>query len=309
MPSNPTSDLILVTCASGKQAAKLIPLLYTNYSHLRLAVNSPSSKERLQAAYPNAEVVQADSGSYQDVRSLFRGVTTVYYVGPSSHHHETQCGYHAIDAALAERKESGGNFKHFVFSSVLNTQLRKLMNHDCKRYVEERLYESGLDYTVLKPCNFIDMFPIEMMAKQEEPVYPAPWDIRVANSLIMLEDLAEVSMKVINEREHHFFAEYPLCSTLPVPYKAMVDSAEKVLKKKVTVKDAPFEVRTEKMTKLILGDDPHPQSVDAAERLILWHERHELNGSPNVMRALLGREPMTIDQWMEKGVKSAKEGH
>ena len=296
-----------MTCASGKQAAKLIPLVVAKYSHIRLAVNSVSSKERLQAMYPNTEVVQADSSSYQDVRSLFRGVTTVYYVGPSFHHHETQCGYHAIDAALAERKESGGNFKHFIFSSVLNTQFRKLMNHDCKRYVEERLYESGLDYTVLKPCNFIDMFPIEMMAKQEQPVYPAPWDIRQANSLIMLEDLANVSMKVIDERERHFFAEYPLCSTLPTPYTAMVEAAERALKKKVTVKNEPFEVKTEKLSKLILGDNPELQSVDAAERLVLWYNRHGLNGSPNVMQYLLGRAPMTIDQWMEKGVKSAKE--
>lgn len=55
----------------------------------------------------------------------------------SFHPHETEIGYNVIDACVAASKESGSKFKHFVFSSVLCTQLRKLLNHDCKRYVEE----------------------------------------------------------------------------------------------------------------------------------------------------------------------------
>ena len=309
MPSNPTNDLILVACASGKQAAHLLPLLSTKYPRLRLIVNKDSSKKRLQAAYPNAQVVKADLNNYEDARALFRGVTTVYYVGPSMHHHETQCGFNAIDAALAE-KRGGGNFKHFVYSSVMNTQFRKLLNHDCKRYVEERLYESGaeLDYTVLKPCNFIDMFPIGAMAKQESPVFEAPYDTTIANSLIMLEDLAHVATKVIDEREKHFFAEYILCSTFPISHVDMIAAAERALQKKVTVEDPSFEEKASKLTKLIVGDSPDLKSVDVAERLIIWYNHYGLNGNPHVMRSLLGREPMTVDQWMEQGVEAARKG-
>ena len=308
MPSDPSSDLILVTCASGKQAAPLLPLLSATYSRLRLVVNSESSLQRLATAYPKAEVVRADLNSYSDVRAIFRGVAVVYHVGPSLHHHETQCGYHAIDAALAERKESVGGFKHFVFSSVLNTQIRKLLNHDCKRYVEERLYESGLDYTVLKPGNFIDSFPISAMTKQERPTYHPLWDPEIPNSFVMLQDLAHVTIKVINERENHFFAEYPLVSTLPTPYTEMVKKAEKALGKKVRIEQASFENTVAALNEGFLGEDQNPLSVDVSERLILWYGRYGLNGNPNVMRFLLGREPMTIDEWMAKSLNLAHEG-
>lgn len=305
MPSNP-SDLILVTCASGKQAAPLLPLLAAKYSHLRLIVNSSTSQSRLRSAYPSAEVVIADQNNYADMRSCFHGVSTVYYVGPSIHHHETQCGYVAIDAALAERADSNGDFKHFVYSSVLNTQLRKLLNHDCKRYVEERLYESGLDYTVLKPCNFL-YFPIANLAAQESPVWHPWWDPAIENSLIALEDLAEVTAKVIAEREAHFFAEYPLCSMLPVPYTAMKEAAEKVLGKKIEVEMLPLEQRMLNLAHSVLSE-PHEKSMDAAQRLVLWYNKYGLRGNPHVMEALLGRKPTTIEEWMGKQLKEAQKG-
>ncbi|KAF2229866.1 NAD(P)-binding protein [Viridothelium virens] len=308
MPSNPDSDLILVTCASGKQASPLLPLLAKRYKRLRLAVGSKTSQERIKSLYPHADVVQTDLADPQSMRELFRGVTACYYVGPSFHHHETQCGYHAIDAAVKETKE--GNFKHFVYSSVLNSQFRKLLNHDCKRYVEEYLYESGtlqhLNYTVLKPCNFIDMFPIQMIAEQAQPVYPAPWDPNVANSLICLDDLAAVGVKVLDEREAHFFAEYPLCSTMPVPYTEMAAAAGRALGKEVRIELAPFEDRVKRLSQIVLGPDPNPRAVDGSERLILWYERHGLCGSPKVLEMLLGRKAITVDEWMVKGVQKAR---
>ena len=54
-----------------------------------------------------------------------------------------------IDAAKSH------GVSHFIYASVLHPCLRKLMNHDCKRYVEEYLIESGLPYTILQPSHFI----------------------------------------------------------------------------------------------------------------------------------------------------------
>ena len=198
----------------------------------------------------------------------------------------------------------------FSFSSVLNTQLRKLLNHDCKRYVEEYLYESGtidhLNYTVLKPCNFIANFPIQMLANQEQPVFQSPWEPSVANSLVCLEDLAAVGIKVLDEREKHFFAEYPLCSTLPTSYTDMVAAASRALGKEVKIETAPFEQNVKRLTNIVFGSDANPRAVDGSERLILWYDRHGLCGSPNVLEMLLGRKAMTVDEWMLRGVQKAR---
>ena len=138
-----SEDLLLVTCASGKQASFLLPFLSMKWKKLRLAVNSQASRENLKHIYPDAEVVQADLAEPKDCQKLLEGVTAAYHIGPPLHPHETEIGYNMIDAAAAQKELT---FKHFVFSSVLNTQLRKLLNHDCKRYVVSQVMGSKFAY-------------------------------------------------------------------------------------------------------------------------------------------------------------------
>jgi len=134
MPSTPPST----NSHTSLTQSSLLPHLYDNPKyHLRLAVNSDSSKQRLSKQYPNADVVQVDLSEPAEIRQLVKDAAVFYHVGPAFHPHETQVGYNVIDACAAASKEQGSKFKHFVFSSVLCTQLRKLLNHDCKRYVEE----------------------------------------------------------------------------------------------------------------------------------------------------------------------------
>ena len=121
-------------------------------TNLRLAVHSASSAQRLATEYPAATVMQADLAKAEDAQRILSGVTTVLYIGPSFHIHETQLGYTMVDAAC--RESQVGNLKHFVYSSVLHPRIRKLLNHDCKRYVEEYLVESGLNYTIVQPKSY-----------------------------------------------------------------------------------------------------------------------------------------------------------
>jgi uncharacterized protein YbjT (DUF2867 family) len=174
MSVNFETDVLLLTCASGKQCSRLIPLLYKQWKNLRLVVNSESSEESLKAKWPNATVVRADMARIEDARRILSGVTSVLYIGPSVHNHETEIGYTMIDAARHESQH--GNLKHFIYSSVLHPRIRKLLNHDCKRYVEEYLVESGLNYTIIQPSHILDQFPVEMLLQSENPVFPASFD-------------------------------------------------------------------------------------------------------------------------------------
>jgi uncharacterized protein YbjT (DUF2867 family) len=90
------------------------------------------------------------------------------------------------------------------------------MQRDLKSYIEERLMPLPLNFTFLQPTNFMDVFPIRMLASQENPVMERLWTAEIPNSMIALDDLAEAAAKVLNEREAHYLAQYPLCSTLPI---------------------------------------------------------------------------------------------
>ena len=108
-------------------------------------------------------------------------------------------------------------FKHFVLSSVLNSQLRKIMDHDCKRCVEEYAMESGLPYTILQPTTFMDNLPLPLLWRQtrggEDPVFRTMWSTDVPFPFVTLHDVVEAMRTVLEEREKHFYAQYPLVST------------------------------------------------------------------------------------------------
>lgn len=330
------SEILVVTCPSGKQCTHLLPLLYNKGKFkLRLAAHSETSAQKLKTNYPDAEVVPTDISSLAACQKLLHGATSVFHVGPSFHSREKEMGFNMVDAAIAESQRQGNTFKHFVFSSVLSTQHRNLMQHDLKSYVEERLFLSPLNWTIVKPTNFMDAYPVAMFANQDKPVMEKLWNAEIPNSLIALRDLAEAAAKVLNEGEPHYLAEYPLCSTMPLSDAYVVKQISRRLGKEIEVKSPSFEAGVNKALMYLFGSkagssaelsnvyansntkDPAANALaaegdlrgdivrDEAERLVLFYNRRGLKGSPNVLRWLLGREPTTVDQWIDIQLKEA----
>ncbi|KAF7592429.1 hypothetical protein BBP40_000277 [Aspergillus hancockii] len=311
-------EILVITCPGGKQCSRLIPLLYDKGKFtLRLAAHSEASINKLKAQYPNAEVVATDLQSLPACRELLRGATAINAVLPSLHSHEKDIGFNLIDAAVAESRREGNVFKHFVFSSVLGTQHRSLLQHDLKSYVEERLFLSPLtNWTILKPTNFLDAYPVAALAAQEHPVLEKWWAPEHENSVIALADLAEASAKVLNERERHYLAEYPLCSTMPISETEIIRIIERRIGKKIELKTPSFETGVNKLIKALYGGEEKGAGElglgsasegdlrgdlvrDTVEHLILYYNRRGLKGSPNVMQWLLGRKPTSVEQWVD----------
>ena len=296
------NDVILLTCASGKQCSRLIPLLYNKWKRLRLAVNTSSSEERLKTKYPNATVVRADMSRVDDARRILSGVTTVLYIGPSLHSHETEIGYTMIDAARHESRH--GTLKHFVYSSVLHPQIRKLMNHDCKRYVEEYLIESGLSYTIVQPSHILDQFPVEKLLQSEEPVFPAPFDPQVTFSFTALQDLAEAFAGILNERENHYLAEYTACSTGPTSYADLIAMLSEEIGKSIQILEKGYFESADQFQSMFAGKDGDvpPVTRDAIHRLLLYYNFYGIKGNTNVLEWLIGRKPTTVEDFLRQKI-------
>lgn len=315
--SNPESaaEILVVTSASGKQASHLLPLLTSTKYKLRLVSHSQDSASKLEARYPSAEVIIADLCSPDACRELVRGATAIYHAGPSIHSREREMGFNMIDAAAVEFRSPGSKLRHFVFSSVLGTQHRKLMQHDLKSFVEERLMLSPVPWTILQPTNFMDAYPVARLAGMEVPLMEPMWQPDVPNSLLALRDLAEAGAKVLLEREKHYYAQYPLCSTLPTSDSAVFEAIGKAIGKEIQVKVLSFEQGVDRLLNLLFsgsstlaseGDLRPDITRDEAERLILFCTRYSMAGNPNVLRWLLGREPTTVEEWVKLQLQKAK---
>lgn len=276
---------------------------------MRLVVHSQKSAERLQKQYPHAEVIQADMASPTDCERILQGASTVYWVGPSIHPHEKETGLNMIDAAVGESERQDSAFKHFVMSSVLNTQLRKMFNHDDKRYVEEYLIESGLNFTILQPGDFLDIsYPVkEWLATNEPAVRPMLLSGKSKSSLVVLKDLAEASAKVILEGERHYQAQYPLVSFGPITYSEVTEQVAKAMGKPIEQKSVSVEEGADMLMQGLFGSTHVPaRSRDKAERLILFYRRRGLQGNSSILEWLLGRKPTSISEWVEAQIREAR---
>jgi uncharacterized protein YbjT (DUF2867 family) len=295
MPADPSSDLLLITCASGKQATSLLPLL-TQWRNIRLAVKSTSSAERLQHQHPHAQVIQTDLYSPTSCASLLKDVTVVIHIGPSYHPHESALGKMMIDAASGTP-----TLKHFILSSVLNSQFSKMLNHDCKKEVEEYLMESGLSYTILQPTTFMDNIPVKMLAGQETPVFRAAWNVDVAFSMIALKDLAEVFETVLVQREKHFYAQYPLVSThAPLTFRDAFTTISDKIGKEVAIEKLEYrDAVNALLTRLFGSEDVDQRCRDVAQRMILFYDNRGLVGNSNVLEWVLERKGIQFGEWVE----------
>jgi uncharacterized protein YbjT (DUF2867 family) len=306
MPADPSKDLLLITSASGKQATTLLPLL-SEWKNLRLAVKSSSSKTRLQQQYPHAEIVQTDLYSPENCLRLMEDVSVCIHIGPSYHPHEASIGRMMIDSALTSSPKV---FKHFILSSVLNSQLSKMLNHACKKEVEEYIMESGLPYTILQPTTFMDNIPVVMMAKQNRPVFRAAWDIDVKFSMVALRDLADVFRAILYERERHFYSQYPLVSThsLLTFADAMGIVGEK-LGKEVKIERLEYKQAVDGLLVRLFGtsEGVDQRKRDVAQRMILFYDNRGLVGNSNVLEWVLNRKATQFDEWVEKKLEEERQ--
>lgn len=293
-------DLAVIVGAAGHQCSHIIPRLYTKIA-LRLVVNSDKSAKTLAQKYPDAEVIAADLALPTDCDRVLRGASTVYHLGPTLHPNEKEMGLNMVAAAVAESEAPGSRFKHFVFSSVLNTQLRKMHNHDDKRYIEEALILSGLNYTVLQPGDFLEVgIPVKAWLNEEKPVCHSFIAQETRSSFVALKDLGEVAAKVILERERHFQALYPLVSVGPITYGDATSYVAKVIGKEISIERYSVEEGAKWILDSLFGDHEKagPVRRDKMESLTLFYSRRGIQGNSNVLEWLLERKPTSLSSYV-----------
>ena len=212
-----------------------------------------------------------------------------------------------IDAAVETYDNGTGPLKHFILSSVLGSQLSKMMNHDCKRKVEEYLMESNLPYTILQPTTFMDNLPIAMFAQSQDPTlkYASAWSITNKFSWINLYDLSAVMVKVIQERDKHFYAQYSLVSThSPVSFSEALGTIAKKLGKDLDISRREYRDGVDFVMTRVGREGPRIR--DAAQRMVLYYDNRGLVGNSNVLEWLLGREATQFEEWVELKLKEVQ---
>ncbi len=139
---------VLMVGATGKYASLVVPELKQRGVTVRSLVRNESKSvaARQQGA---DEIAIADFHDPASLRAAVSGVDGVFHINPAFAPDEAELGVAMVEAAIS------ANVRKFVFSSVIHPSISKLSNHAAKRPVEEALYESGMEFTVLQPTMFM----------------------------------------------------------------------------------------------------------------------------------------------------------
>ncbi len=140
--------MILVLGAAGYTGRLVTDELARRGIEVRGFVRDAAGDEAARAAGAS-ETVIGDLRDLPTIESAVRGVDGVFLLGPRFMAEEAAVGRTTIDAAAR------AGVRRVVFSGVYHPSISGLVNHQSKLEVEDHVYRSGLEFTVLQPARFM----------------------------------------------------------------------------------------------------------------------------------------------------------
>ena len=286
--------MILVTGAGGKTGRALIKSLSKAESLCAFAYRA----EHISAvkALGAEKVIVGDLRDESSVRLAMEGVRAVYHLCPNMSPDEIVIG----KVVIREARNAG--LEHFLYHSVLHPQTEKMNHHWQKLRVEEMVFESGLPFTVLQPAPYMQNLLANWNSIVDQGVLRIPYSVDSKFSFVDLEDVAEAAKLVLTEPDH-FHAIYELAGTLPMSHVEVAERFVRVLKRDVRAQKEESKDWRQRVTGI---------SDYASENLIKMFEYYDqwgLAGNPNVLRWLLKREPLTIEEFAQTTIRESNANH
>ena len=278
---------VLVVGGSGKFAKLVVPELVKRGVEVCALIRD---REDASGAKENgAKDIRV--GDLKDRTSLLEAtsdVDGVFHLNPAFAPDEAQLGINMVVAA----KESG--VKKFVFSSVIHPSLGALPNHALKRPVEEAIYESEIEFTILQPTMFMQNLDAGFPAVRETGVIGLPYSRKKRASYVDYRDVAEAAA-IAFTTDRLAYGTFELCAPGMVNREELAALMAEALGRKVEAKEPSFAewAATAKI--------PSGPLRDGLLRMYDHYDKHGfLGGNATVLRAVLGREPRTLRDYLKE---------
>ncbi len=280
--------MILVTGAAGKTGRAVIRALVARSARVCGLVHRTEQVRVLEDLGAH-QVVVGDMRDRPAMDRAAHGVRAVYHICPNMSPEEREIGERVLAAA------SSSGIERFVYHSVLHPQVEAMPHHWQKMRVEEAIFESGLPYTILQPCAYMQNVAAYREQILRDGVYGVPYSVEARLSLVDLEDVAEAAAAVLTEPGHEG-ATYELCG--PDALSAVEIAAEigKAVARSVRAQGVSRESWCQRAQTAGLAD----QAASMLVSMFAYYDRHGLCGNSRVLGWLLGRPPATFAQYLAR---------
>jgi uncharacterized protein YbjT (DUF2867 family) len=275
--------MILITGANGTVGSAVLKEIARSGVKHRASYRSPEDAAKVPAG---TEAVVADFSKKETLKAAFQGVDQAYLVCspiPQLVEYESN----AIDACVA------AGVKHVVLNSALGAGDFPKSFPSWHRKVEDMLTASGLSYTMLRPNSF----------SQNAVTYFAP-SIRtqgafygaLGNARISYIDVRDVAAAVVKTLPGGVHARkiYELNGPEAISLPELAAKITKHAGRPVQYVNLPIE----ELRKAMLDQRVPEWMVNAELELESYYLGGQGGSTDNVLRDLIGRAPITMDQFL-----------
>lgn len=278
---------VLVVGAAGRFAGFVVSALAQKGIAVRGLVRDETAAAAARARGA-AEIAVGDLRDPESLDAAARGVHGVFHIGPAFAPDEATLGINMVRAAQRAGVEK------FVFSSVIQPTYAKLANHASKIPVEEALFESGLEYTILRPTNFFQNLTPAWPAVIANGAFGEPFPKTAKIARVDYRDVAEAAAIAFSQGRLGYGA-FDLCADGSPSREHIVAIMSEVLGRPIVAIEPGFDEWAARANL--------PYS-DAQQQLLRQvHAHYAAHGSPGnslTLRAILGREPRSLRQFIEE---------
>lgn len=278
---------VLMVGATGAYAHHVLPALQARGASVRALVRSEQKREEALARGADEAAV----GNLDDERSLreaAEGAEGVFFINPAFAPNEAARGVSMVRAARA------AGVRKFAFSGVIHPSLSKMRNHAEKLPVEEALCESGLVFTVLQPTMFMQNLSLGWKEVAEHQSFSLPYPSDKKMSYVDYRDVAEAAALALTSAKLDY-GTFELCAP------GMVDRFEltRLMSEALGRTVSPAEISFDEWAKRTRA--PEGPYRDGMERMFADYAQYGFpGGSALVLRAILGREPRTLTDFLKE---------
>jgi uncharacterized protein YbjT (DUF2867 family) len=277
---------VLMVGATGRHAHWVLRELIERGVSVRALVRN---QQRAEVARQNgaAEVAIGDLTEPASLSDAFIGMDGVFHIGPAHTAGEAEMGVAMVDAARA------AGVRKFVFSGVIHPSISAMTNHAAAKLpVEEALYSSELDFTVLQPARFMQNFERSWNDVVEHDRLAQPYSLSAKMCSVDYRDVAEVAAMAMTGTELSY-GTFELCAPGMQDSHETAEIISDVLGRPITAVQIPLEQFVSQL--------PEGPFRDGMSRMMAHYDKHGLpGGNPLVLRSILRREPRSLKDYFRE---------
>lgn len=279
--------MILVTGAAGKTGRAVIRELAAVGAPVRALVHHPDQARVVEDAGAGHTIV-GDMRHGAALAEAMAGVRAVYHICPNVNPAEVAIGRSMMAAASAAGAE------RFIYHSVLHPQTQAMPHHWHKMRVEELLFESGLDFTILQPAPYMQNVLAGWRGIVEEGTYAVPYPVETRLSMVDLGDVARAARAVLTE-PGHAAAIYELSGPEPLTQVRVAEVLSRRLGRPVRATEIAVDSWIDSARAAGMG----AYQVDTLAAMFRYYARYGLCGNPRVLAQVIGRPPVTFATFVD----------